>query len=412
MPNPTIRLLAAIVFLLPSGCPPDKPSPQVEPGDEGPDLRFTSRDPSMGQALASGDFDADGTLDLAFSQAGATWVCSGPHQSDRSVEDCEAYLQGDSATSGDLDGDGIPELLTADALFEPVVHLYRQPLGQPEAHADLTVFFANMGPPLLAVADLHDKPGTELVVGAAGYDGFGLDEGAKLMFFEASALEGPLTSEEATLVIDAAFVAKTFYNLELGDTSGDGLPDMLTSFMGFNHANESYLFEAPLQAQGGELELSADITFDGGHAHFVGDLDGDGVPDLAVPAYESVRFWTGSLSGEPDATLAFSETPQNLLPQPAGDLDGDSVHDLLIVDPLLFKTWLFFGPVEGDAEPDLLFALREEILSFDRALVLPDMDDNGTNELLLGSAHDLYGNNTGLAWLVGLPWFEGFLPEL
>jgi hypothetical protein len=418
MSTSTIRLLAAIVFLLPSGCPPDKTAPRVEPGDEGPDVRLSSEERSFGHALASGDFDRDGLADIAISQEGLTWVCAGPLAGPSGQERCAGSLPGDHVSAGDLEGDGTLELMTVDhsEVFEPVVSIYAQPLSAPSVVAQARLLTSNLGPPLAVLADVHERPGVELVVGSAGYDGFGPDEGGKLVIFENSALSGETREDQALAVVDASFSADTFYGLELGDTSGDGLPDLLVSFTGFHHSNESYLLQAPLSL-GGELEPGADVIFDWAHATFAGDLDGDGLPDVASPAYDSVRFWTGSLEGpdpgEPDARLALFEIPQNLTVRPAGDLDGDERQDVLIIDPVQFRTWLFFGPLEGDDEPDLLFSLPEdEILSFDQGLVVPDVDDNGTSELLLGSAHDLYGMTAGFVWLVGLPLFEGRQPTL
>lgn len=400
------------VYLLLLGCPSSTP-PSFEPPETGPDTRIVSPDVSFGSALAEGDFDGDGQGDIAVSSFGATSIFSGPFSGPLTPEDASATLFGDTVSAGDIDGDGVPELMTrgTENTCHPIVHLYRNPLPEtPEegSFASLEIRNSSLGPPLVEVADLYDAPGDEIIIGAAGYRCLGEDEGSKLVIFSADA-SGELSSEtDALSIIPAVFAADSFYSLELADLSGDGRTDLLTSLAGFNHPDESYLFVSPLPSTD-ILEDAAVTSFVGNRARLVGDIDGDGREDVGLPTYASLQFFTGPLGESPvaeaDLEVLTFDTPQRLDLVPAGDIDGDGVADLLIIDAAALTTDLFYGPLTQDATADMRLRLEDEgVHSFTSAIPVPDVDGNETTELLLGGAADIYGRPVGVSWLIGLPF--------
>ncbi|MEZ5397952.1 MAG: FG-GAP-like repeat-containing protein [Bryobacterales bacterium] len=187
--------------------------------------------------------------------------------------------------------------------------------------------------------------------------------------------------------------------------TGDGLPDVLFSFVGFNHPHQTYLTEAPLPSAGA-LEDSADAVFAHDRVRLVGDVDGDGLPDLAGPSLEGIEFWSadGLDPSAPTAVLEQTNRPELSEVYEAGDLDGDGFGDVVVVDRVEAKSYLYLGPIEGTARPQRqLERYGDGVRGFEAAAAVPDIDGDGTSELLLSRAQDGNYDQTGLVWLVGIP---------
>jgi hypothetical protein len=396
------RLLPALALC---GCPPTV-VPFLQLPEFGPNVELTALDDvSFGDALAVGDFDGDGEVDLAVSRWDATGLFRGPFVGGRAADEADVWLTGEEVASGDIDEDGVPELFTVTANLNPVVHAHRDAA----LVADTTIISANIGIPLVTVADVHGGARPDLVVGAGGFNGFGPDTGSRLLVFESAGWEAPRTSDDAAVVLWASSSAERFHALDAGDVTGDGRPELLFSFVGFNHSHESYLIEAPVPAAGGdegELEGAARVVFGQSRVRLIGDIDGDGLEDLAGPSLEGVQFWAGGVPDPeaPDAVVRAMSEPVQSEVQPAGDLDGDGFGDAVVVDRTGVESMLFLGPIEGDATPARILS-RPELgaLSFELSVPVPDLDGDGGAEVLLGQAQDWFADAVGVVWLYGLP---------
>src|SRR5262245_7503242 len=129
----------------------------------------------------------------------------------------------------------------------------------------------------------------------------------------------------------------------VGDVNGDGAPDVIVgapnpSYVArvFSGAGGSLLFDLPAPPGGGDFGRSV---------AGVGDVDGDGVPDIAASAPQSnlVRLFSGAtglllstLAGPPGSSL-FGHAMAGV-----GDVDGDGVPDVAVGDPA-------FGSNDGAA---------------------------------------------------------------
>jgi hypothetical protein len=124
----------------------------------------------------------------------------------------------------------------------------------------------------------------------------------------------------------------------LGDLDGDGYDDVLTSEPEFTagttkHAGRILVFSgkdgSPLLQVDGDSQRNL-----GGLVCGTGDVDGDGAPDLAVGNFQQTRVTL--LSGATGAPIRGLKSPRNpadsfgTVISNAGDLDGDSVPDLLV----------------------------------------------------------------------------------
>ncbi|MBK9648383.1 MAG: FG-GAP repeat protein [Deltaproteobacteria bacterium] len=291
------------------------------------------------------------------------------------------------------------------------------------ASADLTVLGVSTSDTLgyyLADAsgDLDGDGVVELVVGASGYDVPAIGAGGVFVF---SADELGTTDADAAPWVftgDASGSSQYVgYSAIVGrDLDGDGVGDAV---IGAGGSGKTFVFSAP--PEGSYTVSDADITLSGlkssdsfGSALATGDLNGDGAPDVVVGArYDdsiatsagavyvfSGPFTTTKLTGA-DAVLKVSEeTTYVYMGAPyqglrAEDLNGDGADELLIGSYSRDQAWgsnagavgLFYGPASGVVvlgDADTLFAGDEASEAVGRDMDVGDLDGDGLQDLALG----------------------------
>jgi len=178
-------------------------------------------------------------------------------------------------------------------------------------------------------------------------------------------------------------VSQKLYNLVCGDLNGDGLTDL--AFYGEPRGLYVVLQKAGEAKTGEPKSLSWDarekIRIDDGlatpNALVCADLSHDGRDDLALAGRDGVYL----IEQKEDGSLAEPvkyPAPDQILGVEVGDLDGDSVNDLVLVTSDMEKPLhVRFGLKTGSLGPQQQFFIERPF-----ALMLHNIDQAAGNEVL------------------------------
>jgi hypothetical protein len=339
-----------------------KPAPHLQhPGD------------LFGIAVSGvGDVDKDGTPDMLIgdpmdnrfcpSGAGRVWLISGSTGKQLrqwAGDDLNDHFGSTLAGPGDMDGDGVPDILVGASNSKQAdrgyVRAYSGKDGKPiltisVPHDEMKIPWhsSSSGPALCAMGDVNRDGNPDFAVGSVHGDGKGLDSGRAII----------VSGHDGSILFsfdgDAARDRLGFSVACAGDVNRDGYPDLLASAC-------PELPDHPLPSQsikpgyarvysGKHGELLFTVTANGMFSGFgtcvsgIGDLDSDGHDDLLVSqSYESreedcavfgfsgrdgslIRKWTSTAGDD-------RNHPFGTVIRAIGDCDGDSVSDFVVTSP-------------------------------------------------------------------------------
>jgi hypothetical protein len=229
---------------------------------------------------------------------------------------------------GDINGDGLPDLVLAD-LYGSVIYLLQDP-AHPGQFLDPVVMPTATSSSSVALADLNGDGAVDIV--AAGSDDYG--NGGVYVFFQVAAAPG-------TFLTPASFPAGVApQSVKAADMDGDGLTDLVVADFGYadgTGAGVAVLLQDPAHA--GAFLAPVTYASPGGSIDVaVAALTTPGVNDVVLANLAPGA--TGSVSvllhdpAHPGALLG--ATNYAGFGQPLGvalgDLDGDGAPDIAVAD--------------------------------------------------------------------------------
>ncbi len=452
---------------------------------------------SFGNAAAPlGDLDGDGTPDIAVgarldddggtspsTNRGAVWILfmnpDGTVKAEQKISDTEGGLSGTLDNSddfgsalaalGDLDGDGTSDLAVGASGDDDggssrgaVWVLFLNTDGTVKAEQKISSTAGgftgtldnsdDFGTALAALGDLDSDGVVDLAVGATDDDDGGVNVGAAWVLFLNT--DGTVKAEQKISSTAGGF-SGTLDNSDrfgtalasVGDLDGDGIPDLAVGANGdddggssrgavwvlFLNANGTVKDEQKISDAEGGLTGPLD-NFDnfGAGLGSLGDLDGDGVDDLAVgipfrdaddqtnlgatlvlslnsdgtiKAEQEISleqgFSLGGFRGGPSEELLIGTALASL-----GDFNGDGTNDLAVSDGRESVFLLFMNP-DGTVKDEQRIAegsggfggSASNFSDFGNSLAaLGDVDGDGITDLAVGAPGEFSGD--GAVWIL------------
>jgi hypothetical protein len=318
--------------------------------------KFTGelKDDEFGESVAIlGDVDGDGVSDFAVgswhpvpSEEGGVYVYSGVGRTlIRRIDGAQAYekLGFSLAALNDVDGDGVPDLaIGAPWWFEPGgwdggrVCVYSGATGSLVWYQPAQGSQCMLGYSIAPVGDLDGDGVDDFAAGAPSFDTLPhIYAGAAYVF------SGKTGAILYTWIGDEDLLGLGASTSIVGDVDADGIPDIAVAAglggMSGKNRGRVYLYSGKdgslLQTWTGTIDNAA---FGRGLAP-MGDLNGDGCADLAIGSWQAstdVFLYSGK-----DGTLIDSIHRGNVQDSfgralaNAGDLDGDGFPELLVGAP-------------------------------------------------------------------------------
>ena len=295
-----------------------------------------------------GDQDGDGYDDFLVAAryygygGGRGYVMLGPVSgTDTSEAQASAILDGDATggsyspswgtqpTAGDVNDDGVVDLMVGEpGGFSETggVYFYFGPITSGSlTTADASVGIAGVnfgdstGSSSSADGDVNGDGIDDALIGSQWSDYADTDDGAAYLFY--GPISGVTSVKEADVVFYGAGASHGLgYNTALnGDVDGDGIDDVGVSAVDGATAGDTWMFYADTLSSGTELDvtkanaqMTGEASYDrfGSSIDFGGDLNADGLADVAVAAPShgsgggSVYLFNGPVAGTIDATAA------------------------------------------------------------------------------------------------------------
>jgi hypothetical protein len=298
---------------------------------------------SSPRSVAIGDLDGDGKPDLAVGNYSSATVSVFLNTSTSGLIDTGSFAakvdfttgtRPNSVAIGDLDGDGKPDLAVANngsATVSVLHNTYTSGLIVAGSFAAKVDFTTGSIPISVAIGDLDGDGKPDLAV-------------ANFSSSSVSVLHNTYTSG---LIDTGSFAAKVDfttgtnpYSVAIGDLDGDGKPDLAVANSGSDIVSVLHNTYTSGLIDTGSFAAKVDFaTGSSPRSVVIGDLDGDGKPDLAVAnfssssvsvfrnTYTSGLIDTGSFAAKVDFT-----TGSNPISVAIGDLDGDGKPDLAVAN--------------------------------------------------------------------------------
>ncbi|TAE79470.1 MAG: hypothetical protein EAY81_11205, partial [Bacteroidetes bacterium] len=293
------------------------------------------------RSIAIGDLDGDGKLDLVVANAGSNNVSVYRNTATNGSIDLGSFAAKVdfttnsnplSVTIGDLDGDGKAEVVTTN-YFSSNVSIFRN------TSTNGTIGFAtkqdfstgtNSQPSAAAIGDLDGDGKHDLAV--TNYNS------NTVSVFRNTSTSGVIGSNSFAAKQDFATDTKPIL-IKIGDLDGDSKPDLAVVNSGINSSSVSIFHNTTTSGSISSSSFSVRQNFPTGTlpcSVAIGDLDGDNKPDLVTANFNSNTVsvfrntsTSGIIGSNSFATKQDFATGTATFSVAIGDLDGDGKPDLV-----------------------------------------------------------------------------------
>ncbi|TAF98378.1 MAG: hypothetical protein EAZ47_00450, partial [Bacteroidetes bacterium] len=308
-----------------------------------------------------------------------------------------------SVAIGDLDGDGKPDLVVANYTSNSVsVFRNTSTNGSVGANSFATkVDFATGNDPYsVAIGDLDGDGKPDLVVTNQG--------SASVSVFRNTSTSGSIGSGSFAAKVDFAAGTNPF-SLAIGDLDGDGKPDLAVA----NRLSNSVSVLRNTCASGNMSagSFAARVNFTSGNGPIslaIGDLDGDGKPELVVAnsSSSSVSVFrntstSGSIGAGSFAAKVDFAAGTNPISIAIGDLDWDGKADLAVANQISSSVSVFRNTSTSGSIGAGSFAAKVDLATGDgpRSVAIGDLDGDSKPDLAVANLVSLSVSvfrNTGI----------------
>ncbi|MGD0037788.1 MAG: FG-GAP-like repeat-containing protein, partial [Bacteroidota bacterium] len=349
---------------------------------------FTKLDFTTGTvpySVAIGDVDGDGKPDIITANYGNSTIsvfrntCTIANVSFAAKLDFTTGTNPYSVAIGDVDGDGKPDLVVAN-FNSSTVSVFRNTstIGSVSFAAKVD-FPTGPGAYSVAIGDVDGDGKPDLIV-------------ANYSSSTVSIFRNTSTIGSVSFAAKVDFPTMLYpYNVAIGDVDGDGKPDLVV-------ANSGSSTVSVLRNTGtiGSVSFADRMDFTTGSTPYsvaIGDVDGDGRPDLTVANYYSNTVsilrntsTIGSVSFATKVDFTTGTNPQSIA---IGDVDGDGKPDLAVANALsntvsVLRNTSTIGSVSFAAKVD--FTTGSSACS----VAIGDVDGDGKPDLVVAN----YSSNT------------------
>jgi hypothetical protein len=387
-PDIAAAVSSGVSILLANGHGAFQPAAYYNSGGNPVSLGFSS-------SFALGDFNGDGNLDLAVvdSDNGIVGIMLGNGQGE--FEHPATYPGFDKAGNccyaiavGDFNGDGKPDLVTADEGFGAVSVRLGEGNG---AFLPRQAFSVGYRPVAVAEGDFNGDGKLDVVVANGGPDA----DNVSIM----------LGNGDGTLqpAVHYASGGSTPTSVAVGDFNGDGKPDLAVA----NQSSASNSVSILLGNGDGTFQTAVIYPAPSApQSVAIGDFNGDGKLDIAVAVSNGVSSLLGNGDGTFQPAVNYITGQPAIIDGPAaffvaiGDFNGDGKLDLAVANEgsdgpgEVYFVAILLGNGDGTFQPAATIYPLTEALS----IAVADFNGDGRLDLALANYSGtsiLLGNGDG-----------------